>query len=63
MYEAALKQVPGHVSSLLALARLALAGGDLEGCRERCIALLGAAPDHEEAAMMVAEIMAYQVGV
>jgi hypothetical protein len=50
-----------HAPSLLALAHLALAGGDAEGCRVRCAALLRAEPDNEEAAIMLAELMAHEV--
>jgi tetratricopeptide repeat protein 21B len=61
MYEEALQHTPDHCPSLLALARLALAAGDLEGCQARCSALLQVQPDHEDAAIMLAELMFYQV--
>jgi hypothetical protein len=50
-----------HAPSLLALARIALALGDVAACQARCLALLKVDPENESAASMLAEIMFHQV--
>ena len=62
MYKEALQHTPDHCPSLLALSRLALAAGDLDACQAHCSALLQVQPDNEDAAIMLAELMFYQVG-
>ena len=45
-----------HAASTLALARLACAAGDLDGAEGHCAALLRAQPEHEEGALLLAEV-------
>ncbi|KAF6259487.1 intraflagellar transport protein [Scenedesmus sp. NREL 46B-D3] len=49
-----------HGAAHLALARLALADGQIEACQTHATALLEDQPDHEDAAIMLAELMAHQ---
>lgn len=60
MYREVLSASPGHAPALLALARLALARGDADGCQAQCVALLRADPDNEAASTMLAEIKLHQ---
>jgi cytochrome c-type biogenesis protein CcmH/NrfG len=55
-----LAAAPDHAPSLLALARLALALGDVAACQARCLGLLRVEPENESAASMLAEIMFHQ---
>eukprot|EP00670_Eutreptiella_braarudii_P008758 CAMPEP_0174315836 /NCGR_PEP_ID=MMETSP0810-20121108/6540_1 /TAXON_ID=73025 ORGANISM="Eutreptiella gymnastica-like, Strain CCMP1594" /NCGR_SAMPLE_ID=MMETSP0810 /ASSEMBLY_ACC=CAM_ASM_000659 /LENGTH=1295 /DNA_ID=CAMNT_0015425331 /DNA_START=10 /DNA_END=3898 /DNA_ORIENTATION=- len=56
-YNEALKQDETHDKSMLALAKLYLQKGELEGCEHQCNALLRVDPTNEEATMMLADIM------
>ncbi|KAI8469287.1 MAG: intraflagellar transport protein [Monoraphidium minutum] len=59
-HQEVLAAVPDHGPSLLALARIALAQGDVDGCQAQCVGLLRSEPDNEDAATMLAEIMFHQ---
>lgn len=47
---------------MLALAKLHLANGDVDGCQQQCVLLLKHYPNNEEAAIMLAELMFHKVG-
>lgn len=51
-----------HGAARLALARLALINGQVDACQQHASLLLEDQPDNEDAAIMLAEIMAHQVG-
>ncbi|PRP77845.1 tetratricopeptide repeat protein 21B-like [Planoprotostelium fungivorum] len=57
LYHEALKYNEGHEPSILALARLYLAKGDLDPCQHQCITLLRMDAGNEEASMMLADLM------
>jgi tetratricopeptide (TPR) repeat protein len=52
-----------HGAARLALARLALINGQVDACQQHASLLLEDQPDNEDAAIMLAEIMAHQVGL
>eukprot|EP00668_Euglena_longa_P004314 GGOE01005062.1.p1 GENE.GGOE01005062.1~~GGOE01005062.1.p1 ORF type:complete len:1337 (-),score=400.50 GGOE01005062.1:270-3734(-) len=56
-FNEALKQDETHDKSMLALAKLYLRKGDLDGCEHQCNALLRVDPSNEEATMMLADLM------
>lgn len=60
MYGEALKLFEGHLESLSALAKLQLALGNWDGCKQQCVLLLKADPDNEAANIMLAEMMFHQ---
>jgi len=57
LYNDALRQSDAHAPSLLALARLHLAAGDMDKCQTWCVDLLKHDPENEEASVMLAELM------
>uniref|UniRef100_A0A383W643 Uncharacterized protein n=1 Tax=Tetradesmus obliquus TaxID=3088 RepID=A0A383W643_TETOB len=59
-YKACLTHQDKHGAAHLALARLALANGQIEACQTHATALLEDQPDNEDAAIMLAELMAHQ---
>lgn len=61
MYGEALRHCDTHVPSMLAMAKLALASGDVDACQSQCVSLLKADPDNEEASIMLAELMFHKV--
>eukprot|EP00906_Rhabdomonas_costata_P037365 RCo052578 len=56
-YGEALKHDETHDKSMLALAKLYLRKGELDGCELQCNALLRVDPSNEEATMMLADLM------
>ncbi|KAG1671374.1 hypothetical protein FOA52_002984 [Chlamydomonas sp. UWO 241] len=56
-YNDALRQCDTHAGSLLALARLQIAAGNMDQCQQLCVDLLKHDPDNEEASVMLAELM------
>jgi len=56
-YEESLRHWDQHAPSMLALARLQLANGDVDACQLQCVQLLKADPDNEAASVMLAELM------
>eukprot|EP01012_Entosiphon_sulcatum_P028886 TRINITY_DN3505_c0_g1_i1.p1 TRINITY_DN3505_c0_g1~~TRINITY_DN3505_c0_g1_i1.p1 ORF type:complete len:1334 (+),score=365.73 TRINITY_DN3505_c0_g1_i1:81-4082(+) len=56
-YNEALKQDETHDKSMLALAKLYLRKGELDGCEHQCNALLRVDASNEEATMMLADLM------
>jgi len=56
-YNEALKHDDGHEKSMLALAKLHLARGELDACQHQCVTLLRIDPMNEEASMMLADLM------
>ena len=61
-YNEALRHSEAHTGSMLALAKLHLANGDVDGCQQQCVLLLKHYPNNEEAAIMLAELMFHKVG-
>ncbi|GLC77752.1 hypothetical protein PLESTB_000959000 [Pleodorina starrii] len=57
LYSEALRHHETHVPSMLAVAKLHLAGGDTDACQAQCVTLLKYDPDNEEASIMLAELM------
>jgi len=57
LYNEALKNSDTHSKSMLALAKMHLADGNLDACQQQCVLLLKHNPDDEEASIMLAELM------
>lgn len=56
-YNEALRNDESHEKSILALAKLHLARGELDACQNQCVISLRMDPSNEEAAMMLADLM------
>ncbi|KAL6760145.1 intraflagellar transport protein [Haematococcus lacustris] len=57
LYNEALRSCESHSPSMLSLAKLQLAEGDVDACQQQCVLLLKHYPDNEEASIMLAELM------
>jgi tetratricopeptide repeat protein 21B len=56
-FDEALKHDEGNLPAMLALARLRLSTGDVDGCQQMCVGILREDDDNEEASLMLAELM------
>ena len=57
MYNEALKHDEGNLPAMLALAKLLLNTGNVDGCQQMCVSVLREDADNEEASLMLAELM------
>eukprot|EP00466_Bigelowiella_natans_P009128 jgi/Bigna1/87657/estExt_fgenesh1_pg.C_220193 len=56
-YDLALQHDEGHKKSLITLAKISLAQGEVERCEQQCAQLLQVDPDNKEALSMLADII------